>query len=105
MHSTKLAPAGKAVELTETEDGSQWIKAKIVEPGAIRLVDEGVYQAFSVGLNDVKIIKDVGAPNRRIVGGSFVETFLVDFPANPTCKFSVAKRGGRSKILMARSQH
>jgi hypothetical protein len=94
MHSKSLPPAGKAVELHETEDGSQFIRAKIVEPGAIRLVDEGVYSAFSVGLNGVKIVKDLDAPGGRIVAGTFVETSLVDFPANPTCRFEVVKRAG-----------
>jgi hypothetical protein len=94
MHSKNLPPAGKAVELHETDDGSQYIRAKIVEPGAIRLVDEGVYQAFSVGLNGVKVVKDLDAPGGRIVAGTFVETSLVDYPANPTCRFEVVKRAG-----------
>ena len=91
MHSKNLAPAGKAVELVEGDDG-QWLKSHIVEAGAIKLIDAGVYQAYSVGLTNVKIIRDADAPNGRIVGGDFVETSLVDYPANPTCKFAVVKR-------------
>jgi hypothetical protein len=92
MHSKNLAPAGKAIELNSTDDGSQYLKAKVVEPTAIRLVDEGVYSAFSVGLNQVKIVKDLEAPGGRIVDGTFIETSLVDRPANPTCTFEICKR-------------
>jgi hypothetical protein len=101
MHSKNLPPAGKAVELHEGDDGSQYIRAKIVEPGAIRLVDEGVYSAFSVGLNGVRVVKDLDAPGGRIVAGTFVETSLVDFPANPSCRFEVVKRAGEGEAWEA----
>lgn len=93
MHSTSLPPAGKAVELESKADG-EYIKAKVVEPGAVRLVNEGVYQAFSVGISDARVIRDAQAKNGRITGGTFVETSLVDYPANPNTKFMIAKRRG-----------
>ena len=90
MHSVALAPAGKAVELTSEEDG-EYIKAKVVEPGAIKLTKEGVYSAFSIGLTQARIIADPVAKGGRIVDGIVTEVSLVDFPANPTCKFAVTK--------------
>jgi len=92
MHSTALPPAGKAVELEDRGDEGQWIKAKIVEPGAVRLVSEDIYKAFSVGIANAKIVRDATAKNGRIIDGTFVETSLVDYPANPTCKFVMTKR-------------
>ena len=100
MHATSLPPAGKAVELEEREDG-QYIKAKIVEPGAVRLCQEGVYQAFSVGIANAKVIRDTTAKGGRIIDGTFVETSLVDYPANPTCTFTLAKRANAAGELAA----
>lgn len=91
MHSTDLAPAGRGVELDDRGDSGQWIKAKVVEPGAIKLTKEGVYQAFSVGLTRTKVIRDAQAPNGRIIDGVICEVSLVDRPANPSCKFAVVK--------------
>lgn len=90
MHATTLPPAGKALELEETADGF-YVRAKVVEPTAVRLVREGVYQAFSIGVARPRIVRDGTAPNGRIVDGVIVEVSLVDYPANPTCKFVVAK--------------
>lgn len=92
MHSTSLPPAGKAVEMQELPDGGTWVKTLVVEPTAQKLVEEGVYQAYSVGISKPRIIRDGVAKNGRVVDGVFSEISLVDFPANPTCKFMLAKR-------------
>lgn len=91
MHSTQMPPAGKAIDLEHRADG-EYLRVKVVEPGAIKLVDEGVYSAFSVGVSLPKIVRDPLAKGGRIVGGVFSEVSLVDFPANPTAKFMVVKR-------------
>lgn len=90
MHSTQLAPAGKALELEEKQDG-HWLRAKVVEPTAVKLVEEGVYSAFSVGIGQPRIAPDPMAKRGRIVDGRIIEVSLVDHPANPNCKFMVAK--------------
>lgn len=90
MHSTGLPPAGKGVELDERDDGF-YLRSRIVEPGAVKLVNEGVYGAYSVGISQPRIIRDAVAKNGRVIGGVFSEVSLVDFPANPTTKFVVAK--------------
>lgn len=96
MHSTGLAPAGKAISLNATDEG-HFIEAKVVEPGAIKLCEEGVYQAFSVGIANARVIRDNTAKGGRIVDGTIVEVSLVDYPANPKCKFMVAKRAGNAE--------
>lgn len=91
MHSTNLPPAGKGVSLDSRPDG-EYVRTKVVEPGAVRLVDEGVYTGYSVGISRPKIERDNKARGGRITGGRIVELSLVDRPANPLAKFEIAKR-------------
>jgi len=93
MHSPALYPAGKGVELLSSDDG-QWLKSRIVEPTAIRLVKEGVLTAYSVGISQPQIIRDSVAKRGRVVGGETVEVSLVDRPANPSCGVMLAKMAG-----------
>jgi hypothetical protein len=90
MHSTQIPPAGRAILLDHKPDG-EYIRAKVVEPSAIRLVDEGVYQGFSVGIARPRIERDMKARGGRIVAGKIVEVSLVDRPANYGAKFQIAK--------------
>ena len=97
MHSTNLAPAGLAVLYEPKADGN-WIKGRVVENGAKTLVREGVYKAFSVGIAAPRVVKDMGAPNGRIVDGRIVEVSLVDVPANPSCAFELVKASRRKGL-------
>lgn len=99
MHSSNLPPAGKAVKMEVRPEGV-WIKTHVVEPTAIKLVKEGVYQAYSVGISKPRIIRDPEgiAKNGRVVDGIFSEVSLVDFPANPRAKFQLAKRAKSGEI-------
>jgi phage head maturation protease len=90
MHSASIPPAGKGVEL-EAKGCDHWLKSRIVEPGAQRLVEEGVYTGYSIGIKAPRIIRDPQAPNGRIVGGKIVEVSVVDYPALESAKFVVAK--------------
>ncbi len=95
MHSPFLAPAGRGKNL-DLKGDTAYIAAKVVEPSAIVLVDEGVYKGFSIGIMDPPIIPDPGAKNGRIGfpggGGQIGEVSLVDIPANPRCLYSLVKR-------------
>jgi hypothetical protein len=97
MHSPILAPAGKGKDLF-FDGGVPHVRAKIVEPTAVKLIDEDVYGAFSIGILDPPIFPDPSAKNGRIgrkgAGGFINEVSLVDVPANPRCLFSMAKRRG-----------
>lgn len=97
MHSHLLAPAGRAVGLNLEDDGA-YARVKVVEPNAIKLVDERVYQAFSVGIIDPVIVPDKVAPGGRIKGGIINEVSLVDYPANTRCKFALAKRAKNGTV-------
>jgi hypothetical protein len=99
MHATSLPPAGKGVLLEHTSDG-EYVRTKVVEPTAIRLVDEGVYTGYSVGIARPRIIRDARARGGRIVDGKIVELSLVDRPALPTAKFAVLKAAGATLIYV-----
>lgn len=92
MHSGSLPPAGKACEMRDLGPQGIWIRTRVVEPSAKELVKAGVYQAYSVGVNRPRIAPDLMAKGGRVVDGIFSEISLVDFPANPTTKFMLAKR-------------
>jgi len=91
MHAGGLPPAGVGVELETKADG-QWLKSEVYEPGAVLQVDKGGFKAYSVGIAQPRIIRDVKARNGRIVGGKIVEVSLVDYPANPNCKFALTEK-------------
>ena len=91
MHSPNLLPAGKGIELSEASDGFM-LRSKVVEPVAARLVKEGVYTGYSIGVKKARVVRDAKAPNGRIVGGQIVEVSLVDRPALPSAVFTIAKR-------------
>lgn len=93
MHSPNLYPAGVGVELVSGEDG-EWLKSRIVEPTAVKLVEAGVLQAYSVGIARPKIQRDMVAKGGRVVDGETVEVSLVDRPANPACGLMLAKMAG-----------
>jgi hypothetical protein len=94
MHSTQIPPAGKGVLLEHKEGDGEYVKTKVVDGNAIRLVDESVYQGYSVGIARPRIDRDMKARGGRIVGGKIVEISLVDRPALPTAKFAVLKAAG-----------
>jgi hypothetical protein len=102
QHNEKLPPAGKAVEMRDTPEGI-WLRTLVVDEGAKKLVKAGVYQAYSVGIAKPGIIADPVAKNGRINAGVFGETSLVDFPANPTAKFMIAKRAGSTVEIVEKA--
>ncbi|MDQ4490725.1 hypothetical protein RBS60_11000 [Sinomonas sp. ASV486] len=91
MHSPNLAPAGKAVQMEVRPEGI-WVRTHVVEPTAVQLVKAGVYSAYSVGVSQPRVVHDRIAKNGRVVDGIFSEISLVDFPANPRSRFTLAKR-------------
>ena len=96
MHSGSYPPAGKGIGLDVTDDDGCWIRAKIVEPTAIKLIDNQVYRDFSVGIFDPEIdYSDPTVPNGTIVGGWIGEVSLVDLGSNKNAHFALAKRAGR----------
>ena len=97
QHSPILAPAGKGMSL-DFRDGKPWLQAKIVEPTAVKLTLAGVYSAFSIGIGDGTLDSSPTAKRKArngILYPSLVnEVSIVDYPANTSCGFSIAKRRG-----------
>lgn len=84
MHSINIPPAGKAMEMEE-KGTDFWVTSRIIEPVAQKLLDGMVYQAYSIGIQNPRIIRDNKARGGRVVDGIVAEISLVDFPANPAC--------------------
>lgn len=83
--------AGKAVELTEQPDG-WYVGAKIVDRGSIEKVEEGVLTGFSIRVRNPQLdYSDPTAPAGLNRGGRITECSLVDVPALPTCRLTLAK--------------
>jgi len=87
--------AGVAKELNSTNDG-HYISALVVDPVSVKKVETGVLKGFSIGIRAPRIVRDNKAANGRIIDGQIVEVSLVDRPANPNAKLTLAKsdKGG-----------
>ena len=88
MHQSKAI--GKAMEMEQSGTG-YIVEAKIVDSEAARLVEEGIYTGFSVGIKGARVEKSADAPGGMIRSGKIVEVSLVDRPANPSCVIELAK--------------
>ena len=88
MHQSKAV--GKAVEMEQSGTGFL-VEAKIGDPSAQKMVEEGIYTGFSVGIKNARVVKDASAPGGRIISGNVVEVSLVDRPANPSAVIEIAK--------------
>ena len=88
MHQSKAI--GKAMEMEASGSGFV-VEAKIVDSEAARLVEEGIYTGFSVGIKGARVEKSADAPGGMIRSGKIVEVSLVDRPANPSCVIELAK--------------
>ncbi|SIS88477.1 HK97 family phage prohead protease [Alicyclobacillus vulcanalis] len=90
MHAPSAVGAADKLEFDENED--PWIRARIVDPVAIKKIESGVYKGLSIGIKRPVIKRDPEAPGGRIVGGEIVEISVVDRPAVPSAKFDVVKK-------------
>lgn len=84
-------PAGIGVDLVTDDDGATWVKSRVVDQNAKELVLARVLTAYSVGIHNAKLVRDVKAAGGRIAGGEIMEISLVDRPANPSCGIQLVK--------------
>lgn len=86
-------PVGVGVEAHTDETGASWVKGLVVDPTAKKLVAKGVLRAYSVGIANPTIERDITGKARGgiIKAGKIVELSLVDRPANPSCGFQLVK--------------
>lgn len=82
---------GKGQQLTTDPNGLLVLTSKIVDPAAVKKVEEGVLSGYSVGIKNARVVRDADAPGGRIVDGTMVECSLVDYPAAEVGKFTIAK--------------
>lgn len=82
--------AGVATDYEEKEDG-HYITALVVDPTSVKKVETGVLKGFSIGIRGPRVIRDNKAAGGRIVDGQIVEVSIVDRPANPNAKLTIAK--------------
>lgn len=93
QHNAQRDPAGIGLEAHTDEAGATWVKGLVIEPVAKKLVSKGALRAYSVGIANPTIERDITGKARGgiIKAGKIVEISLVDRPANPYCAFQLVK--------------
>jgi hypothetical protein len=103
MHGPSAA--GVAKEYESKADG-HYIGVHVVDPIAVKKVENRVYQGFSIGIKNPRVVRDTKAVNGRIIDGSIIEVSLVDRPANPSAKLILAKSvEGESTLVQVEELH
>lgn len=87
MHQANKA-AGTALEAEVRDDGKTYIGVHVVDPDAVAKVKTRVYKGFSIG---GKVLSRDAANKKIITGIDWIETSLVDRPANPSAEILVVK--------------
>jgi hypothetical protein len=97
MHNPGLYPAGRSLKIETSPDGHT-VQALVVEDTAKKLVKNRVLRAYSIGIAEPVIDRDMTgkAPGGIIRSGRIVELSLVDRPANKNCQLTLAKADGVS---------
>jgi hypothetical protein len=93
QHQGQRDPAGIGVKCWTDQNGASWVRSEIVEPTAQLLVRKGVLRAYSIGVRNPVVQRDVTgkASGGVITGGEIVELSLVDRPSNKSCGITVTK--------------
>lgn len=103
MHTASAA--GVAKEYEAKADG-HYISVHVVDPIAVKKVENRVYQGFSIGIKQPRVVRDNKAVNGRIIDGQIIEVSLVDRPANPSAKLILAKSvEGESTLVQVEEMH
>lgn len=103
MHTASAA--GVAKEYEAKSDG-HYISVHVVDPIAVKKVENRVYQGFSIGIKQPRVVRDNKAANGRIIDGQIIEVSLVDRPANPSAKLILAKSvEGESTLVQVEEMH
>ena len=93
QHDGKRA-VGTAIEYRKGDDGVHYITAEIVDPVTVAKIDKNVLKGFSWSARNARVTVDKSAAGGRIVDGQIYEVSVVDRPANPGCRFTIAKADG-----------
>jgi len=90
--------AGVATDYEEKADG-HYITALVVDPVSVKKVETGVLKGFSIGIRGPQVMRSEKAPGGIITGGQIVEVSLVDRPANPNAKMTIAKAAENGELM------
>jgi hypothetical protein len=90
--------AGVATDYEEKADG-HYITALVVDPTSVKKVETGVLKGFSIGIRGPQVMRSEKAPGGIITGGQIVEISLVDRPANPNAKMTIAKAAESGELM------
>lgn len=93
MHQPKAV--GTAIEADVQSDGRTWFGAHVVDPTAVKKVQNNVLKGFSVG---GRITGRDEVEKSIITGIKLIEVSLVDRPANPECEIVMIKRSKEAAI-------
>lgn len=100
QHDAKRA-VGVGVGLSKGDDGAHYLTARIVDPVAVKKIEHGVLRGFSVGIKAPKVqMGKADAPNGLVIGGDVIEVSVVDRPANPECRFDMAKADDAGELQL-----
>lgn len=103
MHGPSAAGVAKEYEV---KAGQHWIGVHVVDPIAVKKVENRVYQGFSIGIKSPRVVRDSKAANGRIIDGQIIEVSLVDRPANPSAKLILAKSvDGEPTLIQVEEAH
>jgi hypothetical protein len=90
--------AGAVVYADVQDDGSTFVRARVIDRQAVAKVDEGVLRGFSIG--GKALARDPGN-RKRITKLRLTEISLVDRPANAECVFKVWSGADRAEDPLA----
>lgn len=90
--------AGVATDYEAKSDG-HYIEALVVDPVSVKKVETGVLKGFSIGIRNPQVMRSEKAPGGLITGGQIVEISLVDRPANPNAKMTIAKAAENGELM------
>jgi phage head maturation protease len=93
MHQPKAV--GTAIEADVQADGRTWFGAHVVDPTAVKKVQNKVLKGFSVG---GRVTERDEVEKTTITGIKLIEVSLVDRPANPECEILIAKRSPEAAV-------
>lgn len=91
MHNPQRDPAGIGVKAWTDDNGATWVRSRIVEPVAQKLIRSSALRAYSIGISNPRIVGDRQAKGGRIVGGEVTELTVCDRPSNGSCGITICK--------------
>jgi hypothetical protein len=92
-------PVGIGLEYRTDASGAVWLKSRIIDKKAQRLIKGGVLRDYSVGIGYPEIRRGAGdPPGGRITNGVLIEVSVVDRGSCPNTRFEICKATGGNAV-------